>query len=197
MMILCCKVCGYCFESETQGKECDYCCGSTDILFTDEEVEAIGKHELSKMIDAAREKYRLNNTDFNEELWKIRESKEQVCEQESIKYKMELHMLTTGYNFDKYEIVDYKGVISGQVVLGTGFLSEFTASFSDFFGVKANLFSNKLEKAKDAAMERLIEKSLSIGGNAIIGVDFDYIMFQCNMIGVVANGTSVIVEKIC
>lgn len=195
-MILCCKSCGHYFESNIQGKECDYCCGSTDILFTDEEVKAIDKYELNKMIDFAREKYKWNNTDFNEELWKIRECKEQVCEQESIKYKIKSHMITTGYNFEKHEIVAYRGIISGQVVLGTGFLSEFTSSFSDFFGTEANHFSDKLEKAKNAAMERLIEKSVLVGGNAIIGVDFDYIMFGNNMIGVVANGTSVIVEKI-
>jgi uncharacterized protein YbjQ (UPF0145 family) len=41
----------------------------------------------------------------------------------------------------------------------------------------------------------LIEKSVLVGGNAIIGVDFDYIMFSNNMIGVVANGTSVIIEE--
>ena len=104
-------------------------------------------------------------------------------------------MLTTSYNFEKYRIVDYKGIISGQVVLGTGFLSELSSSFSDFFGTEANYFSDKLEKAKDAAKERLIEKSVLVGGNAIIGVDFDYIMFSNNMIGVVANGTSVIIEE--
>lgn len=195
-MILCCKSCGYCFESSVQDKDCDYCCGSTDILFTDEEVNAIDKYELNKMIDFAREKYKFNNSNFNEELWKIREYKEQVCENESIKYKMKSHMLTMGYNFERYKIVAYKGVISGQVVLGTGFLSEFSASVSDFFGTEANHFSDKLEKAKDAAKERLIEKSVLMGGNAVIGVDFDYIMFSNNMIGVVANGTSVIIEEI-
>ena len=39
-------------------------------------------------------------------------------------------------------------------------------------------------------------KSADKGGNAIIGVDFDYITFHGNMIGVVANGTSVIIEKV-
>lgn len=195
-MILCCKSCGHYFESSIQGKECDYCCGTTDVLFIDDEVKAIDKYELNKMIDYAREKYKVNNVDFNEELWKSREYKEQVSEQENNKYKKRLHMLTTGYNFERYRIVDYKGVISGQVVLGTGFLSEFSSSLADFFGTEANRFSDKLEKAKDAAKERLIEKSVLSGGNAVIGVDFDYIMFSSNMVGVVANGTSVIIEKI-
>lgn len=111
------------------------------------------------------------------------------------KKHLENYMLTTGYDFHGYKICEYSGVISGQVVLGTGFLSEFTASFADFFGVESDKFANKLENAKNAALERLIVKSDAKGGNAIIGVDFDYITFHGNMIGVVANGTSVVIEK--
>lgn len=105
------------------------------------------------------------------------------------------YMLTTGYEFEGYKIKKYIGVISGQVVLGTGFLSEFTASFSDFWGIQSEQFAIKLEQAKNAALEKMIVKSDFKGGNAVIGVDFDYIMFSGNMIGVVANGTSVIIEK--
>lgn len=195
-MILCCKSCGHSFESNIRGQRCDYCCGATDVLFSDEEVNAIDKYELGKMINFAREKYKVDNADFDVELWKSREYKEKVTEQESNKYKKRLHMLTTGYNFERYRIVDYKGVISGETVLGTGFLSEFSSSLSDFFGTEASRFSNKLEKAKDAAKDRLIERSVSLGGNAIIGVDFDYIMFENNMVGVIANGTSVIIEEV-
>lgn len=41
-----------------------------------------------------------------------------------------------------------------------------------------------------------MKKSAQNSGNAIIGIDFDYITFSNNMIGVVANGISVVVEKI-
>ena len=116
--------------------------------------------------------------------------------EESLKKQIETYMLTTGYEFSGYKITKYIGVISGQVVLGTGFLSEFTASFADFFGEESNKFADKLETAKNAAVKKLIIKSLDKGGNAIIGVDFDYITFHGNMIGVVANGTSVVIEKI-
>lgn len=195
-MILCCKSCGNCFESSNEDSSCDYCGGNMDILFTDEEVKSISKYELGKMINLTRDKYKFDNVDFNEQLWKSREYKEKVHEKESVKYEVKSHMLTTGYGFDDYKIKEYNGVISGQVVLGTGFLSEFTSSFSDFLGTESNHFSDKLEKAKDAAIQRLIEKSVSLGSNAIIGIDFDYIMFGNNMIGVVVNGTSVIIEKV-
>lgn len=105
------------------------------------------------------------------------------------------YKLTTGYEFSGYEIKEYLGVFSGQVVLGTGFLSEFSASFADFFGEESNRFAEKLETAKNAATKKLILKSHEKGGNALIGIDFDYINFYGNMIGVIANGTSVIIEK--
>ena len=105
------------------------------------------------------------------------------------------YMVTTGCTFESFTIKKYIGIVSGQVVLGTGFLSEYSASFADFFGVESNEFEDKLGQAKNAAMKKMIEKSIEKGGNALIGVDFDYITFRSNMIGVVANGTSVNVEK--
>lgn len=109
---------------------------------------------------------------------------------------MDNHLMTTGYYFDGYRIKGYNGVISGSVVLGTGFLSEFGASISDLFGSQSELFSDKLETARELALKNLVKKSAQNSGNAIIGIDFDYITFSNNMIGVVANGTSVVVEKI-
>lgn len=104
--------------------------------------------------------------------------------------------VTTGYNFEGYKIKDYRNVISGECVLGTGFLSEVSAAFSDFTGTKDDEFSTKLREAKNVAMISIKDACLSEDGNAIIGVDFDYITFASNMIGVVANGTAVVIEKI-
>lgn len=194
-MILCCKTCGNCMRTDNVEQICDYCGGNTEVLFTNEELEYINRYELDDMICTSREKYKINSEDYNEDLWKNREYKEKVNKVASENINAQSHMLTTGFNFEGYSIKMYKGVTSGQVVLGTGFLSEFTAEFADFFGVSSNKFADKLESAKNAAVQRLINKSVSLGGNAIIGLDFDYIVFATNMIGVIANGTSVIIEK--
>lgn len=102
---------------------------------------------------------------------------------------------TTGYNFEGYDIIEYKGIVSGEVVLGTGFLSEFSASFSDLLGTKSNAFADKMSNAKQAAFDNLIKNALVLGGNALIGVDFDYITFNNNILGVSVNGTSVVIKK--
>ncbi|MBS5129885.1 MAG: YbjQ family protein [Lachnospiraceae bacterium] len=102
---------------------------------------------------------------------------------------------TTGYDFRGYKIVDYKGIVSGEVVLGTGFLSEFAASFSDALGIESGTFAKKMSEAKQGALNNLIMNALLQGGNALIGVDFDYITFSNNILGVSANGTAVVIEK--
>lgn len=104
-------------------------------------------------------------------------------------------MYTTGYDFSGYKIRQYMGLVSGEVVLGTGFFSEFSAQLSDLLGEEDGAFASKLEKAKEAAIRRLGRHSAERSGNAVIGVAFDYITFSNNIIGVVANGTSVKVER--
>lgn len=110
--------------------------------------------------------------------------------------KVEVHKATTGYNFDGYRIVDYKGIVSGETVIGTGIFSELAASTSDLFGVESNSFADKMRGTKQSALMKLKAQSVLVGGNAVIGVDFDYINFSNNMIGVSANGTAVVIEKI-
>ncbi|MCI9136137.1 MAG: YbjQ family protein [Lachnospiraceae bacterium] len=105
-------------------------------------------------------------------------------------------LLTTGYHFEGHKIAQYIDIISGECVLGTGFISELGASLSDLTGTRSELFSNKLKEARKQALLSLQESCYMLEGNAIIGIDFDYVTFINNMVGVIASGTAVVVEKI-
>ena len=129
---------------------------------------------------------------WNEDLAK---SSSGVGKEEALNCRIN-HMLTSGYNFEGYKITSYNGIVSGEAVMGTGFLSEFSASITDFFGQTSEEFSIKMMQAKEAAISRMTDVSVSKNGNAIIGVAFNYAVFGNNMIGVSANGTSVFVEKL-
>ena len=99
--------------------------------------------------------------------------------------------MTSGYNFEGYVITEYLGVYSGECALGTGFLSSLEAGISDFFGTNSTMYSDKLKSAKNFAIEQLQSQVLNAGGNAIIGLDIDYISFSSDIMGVVASGTAV------
>lgn len=105
-------------------------------------------------------------------------------------------MLTNGFNFEGYKIKEYIKVISGENVLGTGFLSELSANFADIAGKESERFTSKLEQVKDNAIYRLCEQAADLNANAIIGVNFNYINFSGNVIGIVVSGTAVRIEKI-
>lgn len=57
-------------------------------------------------------------------------------------------LMTTGYSFDGYSITEYKQVIAGECVIGTGFLSDLSAVVNDFFGTTSNTLSRKLDEAR-------------------------------------------------
>lgn len=134
-------------------------------------------------------------------------AKEKIEEEQNQKEAMELalrefelkrkdFLLTTGYNFEKYEITKYLNLVHGEVVMGTGFLSELSASVNDFFGTTSGTFEGKLSLAKQKAQEQMIIKAMALGANALIGIDFDITTFANNMIGISGNATAVIIEKI-
>lgn len=176
--------------SEAKERLCNKCRVEISGLIQNPDIESIKMLKLKGWTEEGQ-KYLYNYYEY----WqRTKGSKLKAIEEEAQKYND--YLLTTGYDFVGYKIKKYIKVISGETVLGTGFLSELSASFSDFFGTASETFAIKLESAKDAATKKLIDKSIILGGNAVIGVDFDYITFGNNMIGVIANGTSVIVETV-
>ena len=129
------------------------------------------------------------------------EKKQKEQEQAAEKYRQALakkssFLSTTGYGFDGYHITQYLGIKSGEVVLGTGVFSEFSAGVSDFFGVASNTMSTKLTTAKNAALSKLIDACMHVGANAVIGVDIDIMTVGTNMIVACANGTAVYIERV-
>lgn len=128
--------------------------------------------------------------------WHDNEVKEQKLAEINAKERVEQHIITTGYNIEGYKIVSYLDVVSGDMVLGTGLLSEFSAGISDMLGTKSESFTRKISQAKTEAKKTMIENSIRLGGNAIIGMRFSIVSFANNMIGICGEGTSVIIEKI-
>jgi uncharacterized protein YbjQ (UPF0145 family) len=104
--------------------------------------------------------------------------------------------VTTTSNFDGFRITKYISVESVEVVIGTGFWSEFTGEWQDAFGMRSTEFEKKMQQAKATAFQKLKKVAYDLEATAIVGADIDYTEFSGNRIGVIVNGTLVQLEKI-
>ncbi len=100
-------------------------------------------------------------------------------------------IVTSTLSVEGRPILQYLDVLTAEVVLGTGFLSELDAGIADFFGTRAEGFQNKLQGLRQAALHELRNRAFQTGADAIVGVDFDYMTLGSNMLVIVANGTAV------
>lgn len=172
---------------------------TTDL--TEEQIEDVQNKLLEEIIDRQEnEKEAINKAIEKRELEEKKRRQEQLEQRYELEKQIEEniinHMITTTNSFEGYEIVKYLGVVSGSHVIGTGLIATVDAVISDAAGAEVGTYAKKIDKIKLIAQKRLIEKSVIMGGNAVIGVDFDYLTFSReDLIGISANGTSVILKK--
>jgi uncharacterized protein YbjQ (UPF0145 family) len=100
-------------------------------------------------------------------------------------------IVTTGTNVEGKKIKRYFKIVSAEVIIGTGRITEIRAGLADMFGKRATGFEKKLLEAKDEAMTGMKMQACALGANAIVGVDLDYGVLSSNKMMVVANGTAV------
>ena len=90
-----------------------------------------------------------------------------------------------------YEVVESRGLVFANVVLGANLFSDIAASFTDTFGGTSDSYQGKLDKIYGEVIDKLKRKALDMGCNAIIGfkIDFDELsgkqksMFMVNAVG--------------
>jgi len=105
-------------------------------------------------------------------------------------------LVTTTPNIDGYRVKKYLGIESVEFVIGSGVFSEISSSIADFFRARSSAFEKKLRQAKQHAMGALKFAAIEKGANAVVGIDLDYTEFSNNRIGLIINGTLVLVEPI-
>lgn len=105
-------------------------------------------------------------------------------------------IVTTTNSIEGKKIVEYKGIVFGEVISGVDFVKDIAAGFTNFFGGRSGSYEQELVQARYNALEELKANAQNAGANAVIGVDFDYeVLGQGgNMLMVTASGTAVVIE---
>ena len=103
---------------------------------------------------------------------------------------------TTTPSIDGKRIVEYKGIVFGEVVAGVNVIKDFAAGLSNFFGGRSSTYEDELIQARQQAVVEMEQRAAALGANAVVGVDIDYEVLGADngMLMVTASGTAVVVE---
>ena len=105
-------------------------------------------------------------------------------------------IITTTPTIEGKSIIEYRGIVFGEVVNGVDFVKDFTAGITNFFGGRSGYYLGELIDARQHAIDEMVARAKQAGANAVVGIDVDYeVLGQGNnMLMVTASGTAVIVQ---
>ena len=107
-------------------------------------------------------------------------------------------LVSTTNGFEGRRITQYKGLVSGDAILGANMFRDFFAGIRDVVGGRSGSYEKVLRKAKQEAIDDMLEQARELGANAVVGIDLDYETIQVqdggSMLMVSASGTAVVVE---
>jgi uncharacterized protein YbjQ (UPF0145 family) len=105
-------------------------------------------------------------------------------------------LVTTTHNVEGRRVVEYKGLVAGEAILGANLFRDLFASIRDIVGGRSGAYEKVLNDARQTAVADMTDKAATLGANAVIGVDLDYETIGSNgsMLMVTAAGTAVRIE---
>ncbi len=104
-------------------------------------------------------------------------------------------ILSTTPTIEGRPIRDYRGVVTGETIIGANLFKDFLAGIRDIVGGRSSAYERVLREAKETSMKEMQERAEQLGANAIVGIDIDYetIGEANSMLMVAVSGTAVVI----
>jgi uncharacterized protein YbjQ (UPF0145 family) len=87
-------------------------------------------------------------------------------------------------------------IVTAEVAYGMNIFKDLFAGVRDIVGGRSEAVQKTMRDARRTALYELKKEAHSVGANAVVGVDLDYVELQgaTNMVMLVASGTAVVIE---
>ena len=104
-------------------------------------------------------------------------------------------VITTTNEIQDKKVMEYKGIVFGEVISGINMFKDMGASLRNIFGGRSKGYEDELLTARENALEEMKTRASNLGANAIIGVKMDYEVLEADngMLMVTCSGTAVVV----
>lgn len=104
-------------------------------------------------------------------------------------------ILTTTPGIEGKTIREYRGIVTGEAILGANIFKDFFAGIRDIVGGRSAAYEEELKRAREIALGEMEEAARQQGGNAVVGIDLDYeVVGQGSMLMVSVSGTAVLTD---
>ena len=105
-------------------------------------------------------------------------------------------IITTTQKIEGRQIMEYRGIVFGEVITGVNVMKDIAAGMRNFFGGRSSTYEEELMSAREQALAELEQRAAERGANAVVGVDIDYEVLGANngMLMVTASGPAVVFE---
>ncbi|GAB6959681.1 heavy metal-binding domain-containing protein [Prevotella aurantiaca JCM 15754] len=102
-------------------------------------------------------------------------------------------ILTTTPNIEGYKILEYKGLVTGETIIGANFIKDIFAGIRDIVGGRSKSYEKVLQEGKETSIQEMMQRAQELGANAIVGIDIDYetVGQGGSMLMVAVSGTAV------
>lgn len=87
------------------------------------------------------------------------------------------------------------GLVRGNTVRARHIGKDIMAGLRGLVGGEVHEFTKLLAESREHALDLMVEEARSLGGNAVVGVDFMTSHIANNMAELLAYGTAVVVEE--
>ncbi len=102
-------------------------------------------------------------------------------------------IVTTTPTIEGRTIAEYRGLVTGEAILGANIFKDLFAGIRDIVGGRSGAYEQELAKARTIALQEMEALAASLGADAVVGVDLDYetVGQGGSMLMVTASGTAV------
>jgi uncharacterized protein YbjQ (UPF0145 family) len=102
-------------------------------------------------------------------------------------------IITTTQTLEGRPIAEYRGIVTGEAILGANIFKDLFAGFRDIVGGRSGAYEQELAKARTIALHEMEAAASAMGADAVVGVDLDYetVGQGGSMLMVAASGTAV------
>ena len=105
-------------------------------------------------------------------------------------------IVTTTPSVEGRRITDYKGIVTGEAIMGANIFKDLFAGIRDIVGGRSATYERELRRAREMAMAEIQQAAVEMGANAVVGIDIDYetVGTNASMLMVTVSGTAVVVS---